>query len=176
MRTRLRTRITYANLVATIALCISLGGTSWALIVTGSDVKNRSLTAVDLQRLTITRDLIAPSAIATGQIASNGVTGSDIADSTITSSDLNAILAAQTINPAVVIATQEGTIAGGGSATATASCGSGSVVGGGATFTGAETTAHISRSWPPTSHDWSASIVNTSGTQVPYTVYAVCLS
>lgn len=176
MGTWLRNRLTYANIVATIALCAAVGGTSWALTVTGSNVKDRSLTGIDLKRVTLTSDLIAPSAIGSGQIASNAVTSADIANSTITSSDLNAVLASQVINQAVVVATQNATIAAGGHTTSSATCGSGSVVGGGATFSADENAAYISRSWPSSSHDWSASIVNTSGSAVAYTVYAVCLS
>jgi hypothetical protein len=50
----LRKRLTYANVVATLALFIALGGSSYAaLSVTGRNVKNNSLTYRDLRRDTL---------------------------------------------------------------------------------------------------------------------------
>lgn len=47
-------RLTYANVVATLALFIALGGSAYAVTKIGSDqVKNRSLKGVDLRRNTI---------------------------------------------------------------------------------------------------------------------------
>lgn len=51
---RIRPRLTYANVVATLALFVALGGSSYAAIkVTGRDVKNGSLTWRDLKRNTL---------------------------------------------------------------------------------------------------------------------------
>jgi hypothetical protein len=48
---RLRGRLSYANVVATLALFIALGGSSYAaLTVTGKQVRNGSLTGKDLKR------------------------------------------------------------------------------------------------------------------------------
>jgi hypothetical protein len=50
MPSRLRSRLTYANVVATLALFVALGGSSYAAIqVTGKDVKNSSLTGKDIK-------------------------------------------------------------------------------------------------------------------------------
>jgi hypothetical protein len=50
----LRRRLTYANVMATLAVLIALGGTSYAaLTVTGRNVKNGSLTFRDLRRDTL---------------------------------------------------------------------------------------------------------------------------
>lgn len=46
----LRDRLTYANVVATLALFIALGGSSYALTVTGADVKKRTLGAKHIKR------------------------------------------------------------------------------------------------------------------------------
>jgi hypothetical protein len=47
---RIRTRLTYANTVATLALFLALGGSSYAaLSVTGKNVKNSSLTGKDVK-------------------------------------------------------------------------------------------------------------------------------
>ena len=50
MITRLRNRLTYANTVATLALFLALGGSSYAAIsITGKNVKNGSLTGKDIK-------------------------------------------------------------------------------------------------------------------------------
>jgi hypothetical protein len=50
----LRRRLTYANVMATVAVFIALGGTSYAALkVTGRDVANGSLTNWDLKRNTL---------------------------------------------------------------------------------------------------------------------------
>lgn len=46
----IRSRLTYANVTATIALFVALGGTAWAAAtINGSDVVNNSLKSVDLK-------------------------------------------------------------------------------------------------------------------------------
>jgi len=51
---RLRPNLTYANVMATLAVFIALGGSSYAALkVTGKDVRNRSLTYRDLKRDTL---------------------------------------------------------------------------------------------------------------------------
>jgi len=53
MLTRLRRHLTYANVTATLALFVALGGTSYAaLTITGRNVKNNSLTGKDVRGLT----------------------------------------------------------------------------------------------------------------------------
>jgi hypothetical protein len=50
----LRVRLTYANVVATLALFVALGGSSYAITQIGSkQVKNRSLRGLDLRRNTL---------------------------------------------------------------------------------------------------------------------------
>ncbi len=55
MLARFRARLTYANVVATLALFVALGGTGYAASqITSSDVKNRSLKGGDLKKNTVT--------------------------------------------------------------------------------------------------------------------------
>jgi len=55
MLERLRGGLSYANVVATLALFIALGGSSYAaLTITGKNVRNGSLTGKDLKRNTLT--------------------------------------------------------------------------------------------------------------------------
>ncbi len=54
MPARLRSKLTYANVMATMAMFVALGGTSYAVItITGKNVKNGSLTAKDIKRNSI---------------------------------------------------------------------------------------------------------------------------
>ena len=53
--TRLRQRLTYANVMSTLAVFIALGGSSYAAIkISGSSIKNRSIPAKKLKRNSIT--------------------------------------------------------------------------------------------------------------------------
>ena len=63
---RLREHLTYANTMATIAVFIALGGSSYAAIkVTGRNVKNESLTYRDLRRNTLGGSRIKESRLGT---------------------------------------------------------------------------------------------------------------
>jgi hypothetical protein len=53
--TRIRPQLSYANVVATLALFVALGGSSFAAVkLTSGDIKNRSITRVDLKKNTLT--------------------------------------------------------------------------------------------------------------------------
>jgi hypothetical protein len=55
VRTRVRQRLTYANVMSTLAVFIALGGSSYAaLTINGSDIQNRSIPAKKLKRNSIT--------------------------------------------------------------------------------------------------------------------------
>ena len=55
MLTKLRQRLTYANVMSTLAVFIALGGSSYAaLTISGSSIKNRSIPAKKLKRNSIT--------------------------------------------------------------------------------------------------------------------------
>jgi hypothetical protein len=56
MLSRLRARLTYSNVMATTAVFLALGGTSYAaLTVTGKTVKNSSLTGADVKNKSLTK-------------------------------------------------------------------------------------------------------------------------
>jgi hypothetical protein len=68
----LRRRLTYANAMATLAVFIALGGSSYAaLTITGRDVANKSLTYRDLKRETLGGSRIDESRLGTVQRARN---------------------------------------------------------------------------------------------------------
>jgi hypothetical protein len=64
-----RARLTYANVMATVAVFIALGGSSYAAVtITGKNVKNGSLTGKDIKNSSLTgRD-----------VKNNSLTGADI--------------------------------------------------------------------------------------------------
>jgi hypothetical protein len=62
---RLRNRLTYANVIATLALFIALSGSAVAgaqLVFTGANVKNRSLTGVDIKKGSLGIQTLSPAA------------------------------------------------------------------------------------------------------------------
>lgn len=64
--TRIKQHLTYANVTATLALFIALGGSSYAaLTITGKNVRNRSLTYKDLKRNTLGGTRIKESRLGT---------------------------------------------------------------------------------------------------------------
>jgi hypothetical protein len=71
---RVQAKLTYANVVATLALFIALGGSSYAaLTITGRDVQNGSLTARDVKRNTLGGGRIKESKLGTVPRARNAV-------------------------------------------------------------------------------------------------------
>jgi hypothetical protein len=69
---RLRKHLSYANVMATLAVFIALGGSSYAaLTITGRDVVNRSLTYKDLKRNTLGSSRIKESRLGTVPRARN---------------------------------------------------------------------------------------------------------
>src|SRR6266508_1237762 len=72
MLTRLRGRLTYANVVATMALFIALGGSSYAaLSISGRDVRDGSLTGRDIKRNSLTGRQIREARLGTVRRARN---------------------------------------------------------------------------------------------------------
>ncbi len=76
---RIRANLTYANVMATIAMFIALGGSSYAAIkVTGRNVKNSSLTYKDLKKNTLGGSRIKETRLGTvprAKTLSGGYTG-----------------------------------------------------------------------------------------------------
>ena len=66
MLARLSARLTYANVVATLALFVALGGSSYAFTQFGSkQVRNRSLRGIDLRRNTLKGSEVKESKLGT---------------------------------------------------------------------------------------------------------------
>lgn len=74
LRRMLRSRLTYANVMATIAVFMALGGTSYAaLTITTKNVKNGTLTAADVKK----------EALTGAQIRNGSITAKDLASGTL---------------------------------------------------------------------------------------------
>ena len=94
MLSKLRQRLTYANVMSTLAVFIALGGSSYAVThigspeiannsIRGTDIRNRSLTERDLKRNTLTGRSIRESRLDTVPRARNaarvgGLTAADL--------------------------------------------------------------------------------------------------
>lgn len=95
MRGRIRSRLTYANVMATLALIIAMtGGTAYAINEwTGANIVDASLTTADYRNNNIrsvdVRDDSFPFGGLTGADITNGaLTGADISDNTIGVNDI----------------------------------------------------------------------------------------
>ena len=80
MFSRLHRQLTYANVVATLALFLSLGGAAYAGAKVGSaDIKNHSIAAIDI------RD----DSLGAGQLATGSVGSAEVIDHSLRLIDLN---------------------------------------------------------------------------------------
>ena len=93
---QIRARLSYANVMATLAVFIALGGTATAaVLVTGREVSDGSLTGRDLRDRSVgTRDL-APSSVSGNRIKDGSLTARDLKDRTLGLRDLSLSLRAR---------------------------------------------------------------------------------
>jgi hypothetical protein len=99
-----RPRLTYANVISTIALMLALGGTSYAAInlpnnsvtskkikdgaVHTSDLANNAVSSGKLANNAVTTGKLADNAVSTGKLADNAVTGTKLASNSVTESNV----------------------------------------------------------------------------------------
>ena len=99
MASRVRPRLTYANVVATLALFLALGGSSYAaLSLTGDDiidgtigspdVGNNSLRGIDIENASIRGAEIRDRTLMGDDVHRGSLTGEEIANGTITGDDI----------------------------------------------------------------------------------------
>jgi hypothetical protein len=82
---RFRSRLTYANVIATLSLFIALGGVSWA----ATSLPKNSVTSKAIKKGAVTNAKIKRSAVTSSSIRNSTITNSDIKNSTITGAKLN---------------------------------------------------------------------------------------
>lgn len=88
---RLRTRLTYANVMASAAVFIALGGTSYAALSIGSaDVRNNSLRSADIRNNTLQSRDVRNNALTSSDIRNNTLRSSDIRNGSLLATDFKA--------------------------------------------------------------------------------------
>lgn len=87
---RLKDRLTYANVVATLALFLALGGGAvWAAgQITSKDLAKRAVKSKNIADNAVKTPQIKNSSVNSGDIRDQNITGGDIAENTIETSDL----------------------------------------------------------------------------------------
>jgi hypothetical protein len=90
---RIRARLTYANVMATVAVFIALGGSSYAAVTLGKDsvgsreIRDGSVRGKDIKDHSITGTDILPGSLSTTQIGYGSLNGGDIADHSLMAAD-----------------------------------------------------------------------------------------
>jgi hypothetical protein len=164
MLLKLRSRLSYANVMATIAVFIALGGTSYAAVsITGRDVRNESLTGRDVRNNSLVgRDL-------------RGISGRDVRNNSLTGADVTRLgrrdFVSGELTPATQIVQTNATVSSNGNEFALASCPSGQVVLGGG-FNG-DIPGNVAGSLPVGPANWGVQVIGASP-GLPFQVYAVC--
>jgi hypothetical protein len=93
---RIRLHLSYANVVATLALFVALGGSSYAAVqlaassVGSREVRDRSLRPRDLARRSVTRAKLGDGAVGRRELRRNAVTSRAVADRSLRAADLAA--------------------------------------------------------------------------------------
>lgn len=91
----MRPKLTYANVMATIAVFVALGGVSYAAIklpknsVGSKQIKKNAVVGAKIKKGAITGDKIANGTITGTNIKAGSLTGSDIANTTVTGANIN---------------------------------------------------------------------------------------
>jgi hypothetical protein len=197
---KLAGRLTYANVMATVAMFIALGGGAYAAVklpansVGTKQIKKNGVRAADLGTAAVTSTKLAAKAVRTpalsdgavafSKLAPNAVDGSKVIDNSLGGADVNestleAVPAAGRADSLsrVDYETAATTIPpGAASAAATAVCPAGmSAVGGGGKVS-APDTAGLNDSYLEGRNSWTARAFNTAASPATLTVYVVCVT
>jgi len=175
-----RRHATYANVVATLALFVALGGSSYAaIVVTGKNVKDSSLTTKDIKNRSLlkadfkTGQIPAGPRGITGTAGANGAAGAAGAPGAPGAPGGTGGQGAPGVSgyqrvPSAPIANPQNTQKSG-----TATCPAGKKVLGGGAEAGGLIGQVVYDSYPPTDSSWRVHITNT-GFDTTFTVYAIC--
>ncbi len=91
---RMRDRLSYANVMATIAVFIALGGSAYAATQLGKNtvgtkqLKKNSVTAAKIKDAAITAGKIQDGAVSPGKLSGNAISTSNVTDKAITNGKL----------------------------------------------------------------------------------------
>ncbi len=105
MLRRIRSRLTYANVMSTVGVFIALGGVSYAAVklprnsvggaqikknaVTGSKVRNSSLTGSDVRNSSLTGSDVRNNSLRSTDVRNSSLTGRDVKDGSLTAKDFS---------------------------------------------------------------------------------------
>ena len=184
MPSKLRTSLTYANVVSTLCLFVVLGGSAYAATtITGKNVKNSSLTGTDIKNSSLTtsdvknRSLLAAD-FKSGQLPA-GPSGAQGPQGATGQTGSAGPVSLQYLEGSSVTLP-----AGAGSVTGTVPCPDGkSVTGGGATITTVGPDVIMDSSYPSDNasdadtirdNAWSVAYNNPTASASSFRVYAIC--
>ena len=99
MISKILARLSYANVIATLALFLALGGTAYAAGTIGSgaiidnsirseDIRNGAVKSIDVSNGTIASGDILDGTVASGDILDDTIVSGDISDGTIAAADM----------------------------------------------------------------------------------------
>jgi hypothetical protein len=99
MISKILARLSYANVIATLALFLALGGTAYAAGTIGSgaiidnsirseDIRNGAVKSIDVSNGTIASGDILDGTVASGDILDDTIVSGDISDDTVASGDI----------------------------------------------------------------------------------------
>jgi hypothetical protein len=176
MRPGLRPRLTYANVMATVALFIALGGGAYA----ATALPANSVGSKQLKKSAVVSGKIKNNAINRSKVLDNSLTGADIKESSVAKVPLATTADTAAALDKATYKTAAGTAPAGSAANvATATCDSGQhVIGGGVKLDNAMI-GLVNDSYPDTNNTaWTARIGNassgSSAAPFNFTVYAIC--
>jgi hypothetical protein len=91
MFTRRKPKLTYGSVIATIALFVALGGSSYAAItITGGNIKNGTVTGSDLKDESVKGRDVDNGTLTGSDVKNGSLTSSDIGDGTLSAADFKA--------------------------------------------------------------------------------------
>jgi len=174
---------TYANVTATLALFIALGGGAYA----ATALPRNSVGPKQLKKNAVVRAKIKNNAINGSKVASNSLSGSDVneatlakvpaaslADSATTATNASHANAAAALDKATY-KTAGATAPAGSGNSAIAACDAGQHVTGGGVRVDDPLNAFVVDAYPDAANTaWTARVGNAGGAPVAFTVYAIC--
>lgn len=87
---RLRSHLTYANVMASLAVLFALTGTAYATaVVTGSNVRDGSLTGADVADRSLSGSDLASGSVGGREIGDGSLSGYDVANGSLTGRDIH---------------------------------------------------------------------------------------
>jgi len=178
MRLARRPRLTYANVVSTMALFLALGGGAYA----AATLPKNSVGTTQLRKAAVTRAKIKNNAVDGTKVADRSITGADVKESTLTivPSATHAGLAAG-LDKVTYKAVASGVPATppfsptDSIATASATCNPGQHVVGGGVKVNDPASASADDGYPDgTNNAWTVRVENFTAAPVGFTVVAIC--